>query len=1261
MALVNQQAVLNGKPPLGFINPALYTIGLGVDYGFDFHDIASEGNTLGATAGYDLSTGWGSPNGNALINALAGAQNPTFYISPSPTSVSVAQGASGTSTITTTHAGGFNSSIALSATGQPAGVTPGFSPTSFSAPGSGTSTLTLTVASTTTTGTYPITVTGTGGNLTLSTTVTLTVIAAGQVAVPNVVGETQADATTAITGAGLVLGTVTTASSSTVPLGDVISESPSAGTGVNPGSAVDIVVSSGPTPPAPAATPVFSPSAGTYSYPQNVNISDSTNGATIYYTTDGTTPTTSSPVYSGAILVSATQTLEAIATASGFSQSALAVASYTIGAPGSGEWTWMSGSNTFGGVGVYGTLGTPAAGNTPGFRDSASTWTDSGGHLWLFGGEGSAGGGRFNDLWEFNPSLGAHGEWAWMGGSNTTGSVGVYGTLGTPAAANVPGSRYGAMTWTDSSGHFWLFGGFGTDAGANQGFFNDLWEFNPSTGYWTWMSGTSTIGANGGQPGVYGTLGTAAAGNIPGGRSGSVSWTDSKGNLWLFGGNGLGAIGADGEGPLSDLWEFNPSLGAHGEWTWMGGSNATYSIAVYGTLGTPAAGNIPGGRSGAVSWTDSSGNFWLFGGDGLDSVGNIDNLNDLWEFNPTNNQWAWMSGSNTVDNPGVYGCDYAEFCPLSANVPGSRTAASGWKDATGNLWLFGGNGEDGIGHDGDLNDLWEFSPSTSLWTWMRGTRALVCNGPFCYAPAGVYGTLGTATPANFPEGRYNASAWTVSGGNFWLFGGYGADASDGSGELNDLWSFQPPGPAPTAAATPTFSLASGTYPTAQIVTISDATAGAAIYYSTNGYEPTTSSTLYSGAINVSATEVLQAIAVASGYANSQVAEATYTIQTSAPIQVAVPNVVGDTQAAATTAITGAGLVLGTVATQASSTVPSGDVISESPSAGTIVNSGSAVNLVVSSGVACTTANPNPNPNPESFAAVGDFNGDCKSDILWRNSSTEQVDIWLMNGTTFTSSGNPGTPTSDWVIQGAGDFNGDGKADILWRNSTTGEVYIWLMNGTTTASSGSLGNVSSDWSIAGVGDFNGDGKADILWQNTSGELYLWLMNGTSIAGGGIVGNPSPGWNVAGIGDFNGDGKADILWRNSTTGQVYVWLMNGTTIASMGSPGTPTSDWSIAGVGDFDGNGTSDILWRNSTTGEAYLWFMNGITFPSSGSLGFVTSDWSIQGVGDYDGSGRAGILWRNSTTEQVYVWLMNGTTITSPGSPGSPPAAWQIAP
>ena len=86
---------------------------------------------------------------------------------------------------------------------------------------------------------------------------------------------------------------------------------------------------------------------------------------------------------------------------------------------------------------------------------------------------------------------------------------------------------------------------------------------------------------------------------------------------------------------------------------------------------------------------------------------------------------------------------------------------------------------------------------------------------------------------------------------------------------------------------------------------------------------------------------------------------------------------------------------------------------------------------------CTNPNPNPNPNPVSFANPGDFNGDCRSDILWRNVSTGQVYEWFISGTAMTGSGSPGTPTSDWVIQDVGDFNGDGYADILWRNSNTG--------------------------------------------------------------------------------------------------------------------------------------------------------------------------------------------------------------------------------
>src|SRR5262249_21019412 len=128
------------------------------------------------------------------------------------------------------------------------------------------------------------------------------------------------------------------------------------------------------------------------------------------------------------------------------------------------------------------------------------------------------------------------------------------------AAGNLPGARNGGVTWTDSSGNLWLFGGLGYDSAGNYGFLNDLWKY--SGGQWTWMAGSNTAG----QKGTYGTLRTAAAGNIPGARDGAVTWKDGSGNFWLFGGNGYDSTGTDGT--LNDLWEYTS-----GQWIWMGGSN----------------------------------------------------------------------------------------------------------------------------------------------------------------------------------------------------------------------------------------------------------------------------------------------------------------------------------------------------------------------------------------------------------------------------------------------------------------------------------------------------------------------------------------------------------------------------------------------------------------------------------------------------------------------------------------------------------------
>ena len=174
LALANQQSVaLTGKT-LGFINPAIYNIGLGSNYLIDFHDITSGSNGFSATVGYDLVTGWGSPNGPALVNALAGTAPAGFTLSSSPNTLSVSQGASGTATITSSVTAGFDAIISLTATGQPAGVTVGFSPSTIT--GAGTSTMTLSVASSTGLGNYAILVTGTSGGLIRTTPIYLTVI-----------------------------------------------------------------------------------------------------------------------------------------------------------------------------------------------------------------------------------------------------------------------------------------------------------------------------------------------------------------------------------------------------------------------------------------------------------------------------------------------------------------------------------------------------------------------------------------------------------------------------------------------------------------------------------------------------------------------------------------------------------------------------------------------------------------------------------------------------------------------------------------------------------------------------------------------------------------------------------------------------------------------------------------------------------------------------------------------------------------------------
>jgi FG-GAP-like repeat/Lectin C-type domain len=160
-----------------------------------------------------------------------------------------------------------------------------------------------------------------------------------------------------------------------------------------------------------------------------------------------------------------------------------------------------------------------------------------------------------------------------------------------------------------------------------------------------------------------------------------------------------------------------------------------------------------------------------------------------------------------------------------------------------------------------------------------------------------------------------------------------------------------------------------------------------------------------------------------------------------------------------------------------------------------------------------------------MVGAGNFDADSKADIVWRNEVTGQNAIWLMDGTKNTPVASKANGEqfisslagSNWKIVGIGDFNGDNKSDLAWRNSSTGENAVWTINISQTNSSVSIstteqfivdGNgtkvlvAGNDWRIEAIGDTDNDGRSDLIWRNyATDENAVWQMNGNISAASG----------------------------------------------------------------------------------------------------------------------------------------------------------------
>jgi len=289
-------------------------------------------------------------------------------------------------------------------------------------------------------------------------------------------------------------------------------------------------------------------------------------------------------------------------------------------------------------------------------------------------------------------------------------------------------------------------------------------------------------------------------------------------------------------------------------------------------------------------------------------------------------------------------------------------------------------------------------------------------------------------------------------------------------------------------------------------------------------------------------------------------------------------------------------------------------------------------------------------NGISSLMVADLNGDGKSDLATADFGSNTASVLLGNGDgTFQAKQSFGTGAGSFPTSAAvADFNGDGKSDLVTADyGSTASVLLGNGDGTFQARQ-AFGTGSVSFSVA-VADLNGDGVKDLVTADFSSSTVSVLLgngNGTFQArqsfGTGAGSFPTS----AAVADFNGDGKSDLAAADFISSTASVLLGNGDgTFQAKQSFGTGSMPNSVA-VGDFNSDGVTDLVTADYSGNTASVLLGNGDgTFQARQAFGTGGAPYSVA-VGDFNGDGKSDLVTADWGTDTASVLLGNGTTETT---------------